>query len=355
MAELQTGPLTGEVADCFSGVETLDLSVAEPEPTANFSLKAYDGARFQTASPSMQNADSWLIQPGGYLQFKLTLPNKHGLVFTCELGAAADGDQQGCPINIEVNGTEWTPDLDLNPHDFQRHSWYLLHYQLEQGENQITLSLAPDACAPVLLRSASVMRFNLQMQQQTKWCWAAVTTSLLSFFYSDASLTQCQVVRKCFGEQQNGAEAGADGAEAGADGAEAGADCCQSGNSEVCNKTFKLSQALEAMGILESYVNSALPLKEIRRQISAGVPLAIRIGWRDRNGNLSSSGHFVMLTAVGPDDPRGDDHAWVRVADPKDKVASYTTYETLKNNYKCQGQWTHTYVLKKEKLSSPAV
>ena len=93
MAELQTGPLTGEVADCFSGVENLDLSVAEPEPTANFSLKAYDGARFQPASPGMQDADSWLIQPGGYLQFKLTLPNKHGLVFTCELGGAADGDQ----------------------------------------------------------------------------------------------------------------------------------------------------------------------------------------------------------------------------------------------------------------------
>ena len=341
MAEMQTGPLTGEITDCFSGVETLDLSAPEPKPTANFSLKAYNGARFQPASPGLEDADSWLIQPGGYLQFKLTLPNKHGLVFTCELGAAAFGVEQSYPINIEVNGTEWTPDLDLNPHDFQRQSWYLLHYQLEQGDNRITLSLSPDACAPVLLRSASVMRFNLQMQQQTKWCWAAVTTSLLSFFYSDTSLTQCQVVRKCFGQQQNGAEAGDD--------------CCQSGNSEVCNKTFKLSQALEAMGILESYVNSALPLKEIRRQISAGVPLAIRIGWRDRNGNLSSSGHFVMLTAVGPDDPRGDDHAWVRVADPKDKVASYTTYETLKNNYKCQGQWTHTYLLKREKLSAPAV
>src|SRR5262249_48502706 len=172
MAELQTGPLTGEVADCFSGVETLALSVAEPEPTANFSLKAYDGARFQPASPGMLDAHSWLIQPGGYLQFKLTLPNKHGLVFTGELASAADGDQQGCPINIEVNGTVLTPDLDLSPRDFQRHSWYLPHYLLEQGENRITLDLAFDASAPVLLRSVSVMRFNLQMQQQTKWCWA---------------------------------------------------------------------------------------------------------------------------------------------------------------------------------------
>src|SRR5262249_24776498 len=193
-------------------------------------------------------------QPGGYLQFKLTLPNKHGLVFTCELAIAADGDQQGRPINIEVNGTVLTPDLDLSPRDFQRQSWYLPHYLLEQGENRIILDLAPDASAPVLLRSVSVMRFNLQMQQQTKWSLAAFTTSLLSFFYSDTSLTQCQVVRKCFGQQQNGAEAGAD--------------CCQSGYSEECNKTFKLSQALETMGILESYANSVLTLKEIRRQIS---------------------------------------------------------------------------------------
>src|SRR5262245_32332715 len=114
MSELQTGPLTGQVDNCFSGVETLDLSMAEPEPTDNFSLKTYDGARFQSASPDMQYADSWLILPGGYMQFELRLPNKHGLVFTCELGSAGFGIQQAYPINIEVNRTEWTPDLDLN-------------------------------------------------------------------------------------------------------------------------------------------------------------------------------------------------------------------------------------------------
>lgn len=124
-------------------------------------------------------------------------------------------------------------------------------------------------------------------------------------------------------------------------------DCCQQGSHEICNKTFKLSEALKAMGILEAYEDRALSLAEIRRQIGAGAPVAVRIGWRNREGVLSNSGHFVMLTAVGPDDPRGDDHTWVRVADPKDKVASYITYDALKNNYKCQGQWTHSYLIRK--------
>src|SRR5262245_62287328 len=99
MAELQTNPWGGKITDCFSRLETLDLSAPEPKPTASFSLKAYDGARFQPASPGLQGADSWLIPPGGYMQFKLTLPNKHGLVFTCELSGAASGVQQAYPIN----------------------------------------------------------------------------------------------------------------------------------------------------------------------------------------------------------------------------------------------------------------
>lgn len=342
MMDMQTGPLSDSVVGSFSGVETLDLSTPDPKPSASLSLNARDGASFQPASGE-QDSGVWRIdRAGGFAQFKLRLLYQHGLVLICELRNAAGGNGA---IVINVNGSEWRTDFETPAAGFHRQSWYLLHHLLQPGDNLITLSLPPDADYQLLLKSASVMRFKLQMQQQTKWCWAAVTTSLLSFFGSESALTQCQVVRKCF--DQNGQQAQAANTDSAAT-RKLVMDCCQSGNVEACNKTFKLSQALEMMGILETYENRALTLVEMREQISRGVPLAIRIGWRDREGKLSSSGHFVTVTAVGPDDPRGEDQTWIRVADPNDKVASYITYGALKNNYKCQGQWTHTYLIKKE-------
>jgi hypothetical protein len=337
MVDLQTGPLSDSVAGSFSGIETLDLSSPDPKRETSLSLDACDGAAFHTT------ASAWRIErPDGYVRFKLKLLYKHGVVLICELSNAGGGKGS---VLVNVNGAVWRTDFDSPESGFYRQSWYLLHHLLEPGENLITLKLPPDADHQLLLKSASVMRFKLQMQQQTKWCWAAVTTSLLNFFNAESGLTQCQVVRKCF--DQNGQQTQAASAEDAAT-RKLIMDCCQSGNAEACNKTFKLSEALKAMGILEAYENRPLTLAEMREQISAGVPLAIRIGWRDRQGKLSNSGHFVTVTAVGPDDPRGEDQTWIRVADPKDKVASYITYGALKSNYKCQGQWTHTYLIKRK-------
>jgi len=342
MIDMQTGPLSDSAVGSFSGVEALDLSAPDPKPAASLSLSASDGAGFQPASGE-QDCGAWRIdRAGGFVQFKLRLLYQHGIVLICELRNAAGGKSS---VVINVNGAEWKTDFETPSEGFHRQSWYLLHHMLQPGDNLVTLSLPPEGDYQLLLKSASVMRFKLQMQQQTKWCWAAVTTSLLGFFGTDSSLTQCQVVRKCF--DQNGQQAQAVNTDSAAT-RKLVMDCCQSGNVEVCNKTFKLSQALETMGILESCETRALTLSEMRQQISAGVPIGVRIGWRNREGKLSGSGHFVTVTAiVGPDDPRGDDFTWVRVADPNDKVASYITYGALKSNYKCQGQWTHTYLIKK--------
>lgn len=337
MAELQTGPLPELFANSICGVERLNLAVAEPKPTTNFSLCDYGGASFQPRGVGAATCAAWQLEPGGYLRFKLMLPYQQGVVLLSELCSPMAAEPTGCPFTLKVNEAEWRPEFDADEQDFQPQSWYLLHYLLEAGDNFITLRLTPEASTPLLIRSAAVMRFNLQMQQQTKWCWAAVTASLLSFFNAQDATKQCQVVKQFFGQPQNGESAEAD--------------CCQSGLAEVCNKTFKLSQALESINLLEACESRPLTIKELRRRIGHGVPLPIRIGWRDRTGKLSNSGHFVMITAVGPDDPRGDDFTWVRVADPKDKVASYLAYGALKDSYKGQGQWTHSYLLRKEGLA----
>jgi len=104
--------------------------------------------------------------------------------------------------------------------------------------------------------------------------------------------------------------------------------------------------ALDSMELLSTRCNYPLSLDEIRQQIHSGAPVALRIEWS------KGGGHFVMITAVGPQDPKGDGHTWLRVSDPKDQAASYITYKALKTRYKGNGKWTHTYLFEKERQRS---
>jgi hypothetical protein len=227
--------------------------------------------------------------------------------------------------------------------------WYVTYDRLKQGENLITLKLSKTAEASLLLKSASVMRFNLQHQRQTLWCWAAVTTSIVHYFDPGSSLTQCQVVAKYVAKHKDKVT----------DPRQAVASCCPDGRSPNCGETFKaaynqtgvLSETLKAVGLLDSFRQvkdePPVPLDDIRRELSAGVPVAVRIGWKDKKGELTRFGHYVLITGVLPDDPRGEDHTWVRVSDPMDEDASYHPYGALKNNYKGKGEWTYVYFIKK--------
>ncbi len=334
--ELQTRPLPrlapGRAADSFSGLETLDLSVAEPEPTAHFSITRTDGLTFQRKRKALHFSGAWLLDdPDDRLQFNLQLPQQFGLALILNLCRTRAAEQSDFPfiININgVNGHEWPVDLDPHNLRFQKMSWYLPHYLLRRGSNLITVRLVPGAGTEVLLRSAAIMRFDVQRQQQSNWCWAAVTTSLLNFFNEENSLAQCQVVQQCLSLLS--------------DFDSAATDCVQHSRSKACNRTFKLPDALDEMDLLFARCNYALTLDEVRQQIHAGVPVGVRIGWR------GGGGHFVLITAVF-DEPEGEVQSWLRVADPLDQAASYITWQTLRDRYKGSGRWTHSYIFQKER------
>ncbi|HZS09089.1 MAG TPA: papain-like cysteine protease family protein [Blastocatellia bacterium] len=319
----------GSFSPGLSGVQTLDLSTADPEPAPFFALAGRKGAVFQKKKRDPDDSSAWgLGEPDSSLEFDLTLPVRHGVVLILEMRRTTVGEHADNPLTINVNGHEMRVDVDPHNLHFSRQSWYLPNYLLEKGKNQISLSLAPDAQTELRLKSAAVMRFDLQRQLQTKWCWAAVTTSLLNFFNPDNTPTQCQVVQQCLSLNHDfDPEA---------------TDCCQQGSSKACNLTYKLPDALDEMELLFSRCNYPLSLDEIRGQIQAGVPVAVRIKWR------GGGGHFVVITAVF-DDPDGDEQTWLRIADPLDQAASYITYRTLKNRYKGEGRWTHSYVFQKER------
>lgn len=317
------------LVDKLSGLETLDLSVATPPPTAHFQLGQSDDAGFLSKTATTPHGDAWQVGTrGNGLQTELRLPQKHGVVLILELCRtthSADADQ---PVLLRVNDEEWP--LEIDPHNlkFHKQSWYLPHFYLREGTNIISLRRAPNAQTEVLVRTLTVMRFELERQKRGNWCWAAVSNSLLSFFDAANERTQCDIVKECFGLTK---------------GYEMDVDCCQHTRHKECNRTFKLVDALDILGVASMRCNYPLSLDEIRHQINQGVPVGVRIGWR------GGGGHFVVITAVGPPAPQGDNFTWLRVADPKDPAASYITYRTLKQRYKGEGEWTHSYLFERER------
>jgi len=57
------------------------------------------------------------------------------------------------------------------------------------------------------------LRFTMQPQQQTQWCWAAVSVSINLFYHPASGRTQCAVANTAMGQTT----------------------CCQDGSSAQCN------------------------------------------------------------------------------------------------------------------------
>ena len=291
--EYQTGQhrrvSLGQMIDKLSGVETLDLSVAEPEPFAHLKLVPSKRAQnwFQpllnffahlklgpsqamwVQSKETSRGNAW--QLGTHregLQIELQLPHKHGVVLILEMARTQSKEQFDQPVILTINGHEWL--LEIDPHNlkFHKQSWYLPHYLMQAGANLLSLRLAPEATTEVLVKAAAVMRFEIEKQKRGNWCWAAVTNSLLSFFKSDNQLTQCKIVQECFSVVKD---------------YQTETDCCQHSRRTECNRDYKLVDALDLMGLLSLRCRYPLSLDEIREQINQGVPVAARIAWRTHN------------------------------------------------------------------------
>ncbi|HEU4905250.1 MAG TPA: papain-like cysteine protease family protein [Solirubrobacterales bacterium] len=160
----------------------------------------------------------------------------------------------------------------------------------------------------------SRLAFSVQPQQRTLWCWAAVAVSVADYYAPPTSWTQCSLASAQFGE----------------------ADCCANGASKSCNRVWRLDKALSDVGAL-SQMDSApadsggLPAP-VGREIDAGRPVGIRIGW-------DKGGHFIVL------DGYRDDGAMVALEDPLYGSSDLPT-AILYRGYQGRGSWTHTYFTK---------
>ncbi|PHM26097.1 papain-like cysteine protease family protein [Xenorhabdus budapestensis] len=152
-----------------------------------------------------------------------------------------------------------------------------------------------------------VLQFNMENQSQSKWCWAAVATSVGNYYFGEGSWTQCSVAS---GELDQ--------------------DCCN--NPGPCNIPYYLEKALAFTRSLNEGISGRLSMSDIEIQIDIECPISLRCAW------YGGGAHFLVINGYGPD--------YINVADP---IYGYST-QTLSSfpaSYNGGGDWTHTYFTQK--------
>jgi hypothetical protein len=157
--------------------------------------------------------------------------------------------------------------------------------------------------------------FDMRAQIMRDWCWAAVSVSVEHHYDRHTDLTECKIA-----------------------GAELHLSCCDSG--QECNRVHPLDAPLERLGRLRTRaLLRPLSFAEVQKEIDAGRPVPVRVGWHDGGGHfLAIRGYHVTPLGVEQlllGDPFFGD--------------SRTSYERFQSSYQGSGTWTHTYLLKDRK------
>jgi hypothetical protein len=152
--------------------------------------------------------------------------------------------------------------------------------------------------------------FIIQPQQQTQWCWSAVSTSVDHFYNGVSTVTQCQLANDQLGQNT----------------------CCNDGSTAACNKPWYLDKTLKWVSRLKSFTAGSMSFADSQAEVDGGAPLCLRIGWS------GGGGHFVVIygyIAVGA-------FQYVIVGDPFYGV-QLIPHTTLQSTYQGTGSWTHSY------------
>jgi hypothetical protein len=177
------------------------------------------------------------------------------------------------------------------------------------------MTSAPYTGQPLVLK-----HFHLQKQQMLNWCWAAVAVSVQRFFDPESSMRQCDMVQTLNPDVK---------------------DCCGNPIPAPCNKVGLLQDALTKVACLQKVIRGPLSFSQIQEQMSAGLPVCVRIGW---NGGSEVSGHFVVINGWGLSPT---DVPLVHVLDPYFSNGVWPYAALISAGYQQgNGQWTDTFLVK---------
>ncbi|MBA5635677.1 hypothetical protein H3H37_01245 [Duganella sp. LX20W] len=171
------------------------------------------------------------------------------------------------------------------------------------------------AIPPAAPAHAVSLPMIIQHQEQDQWCWAAVTTSIASYYQATSAWTQCSLACAELGN----------------------ATCCADGSIAECDKPWFLNLALSRVQHLQQRIEGQIDDATIIACLSGGQPIGIRIQWADM------SGHFIAIVGI-----RKEQDGTVSLA-LDDPIYGPSTHgrSDLAGQYQGAGTWTHTYTTQK--------
>jgi len=169
---------------------------------------------------------------------------------------------------------------------------------------------------------AQILDFsNPCMQEQTKWCWAAVSQCVLGYY--NHHLTQCEIAE--YARNVTWHDFGSD-------------DCCQNPGGPCNHWNYNWGHRGSIQDILVHFaqlnntgVGSALSLAQVQEQLGLNRPFIIRWGWAGGGGHFIV-GHGINGQTLYYMDPWMGEGA---------KIANYDWVVSLPGRH----TWTHTNIM----------
>lgn len=150
--------------------------------------------------------------------------------------------------------------------------------------------------------------FQMETQQESEWCWAAVSVSVDHYYRPDSYSTQCEIASQVIE-----------------------GDCCA--QPQQFDEPERLQDALGAVGRLGS-ITGRLTFEQLKAEIDAGRPVCIRIEWDGGGAHfLALDGYRVLQSGART----------VDVADPF-YADSTNDFDAFPSQYHGGGAWTATFL-----------
>jgi hypothetical protein len=132
-------------------VETINLSVPEPNRTPQFWLQAHSGAGYRA------DFKTWsLLTNGGFLLFDVSLGTAIPVQLTLSLCASLVGGKANCPITITVNNRPFVAGFKDTNDNFHPFTWEIPQNLLRAGLNTVQVTLDPSASTQIFVNQAVV-------------------------------------------------------------------------------------------------------------------------------------------------------------------------------------------------------
>jgi Peptidase_C39 like family len=173
---------------------------------------------------------------------------------------------------------------------------------------------------------------TVSKQENSEWCWAAVTVSVNLVFRPDSTHTQCELAGGVLGRP-----------------------CCSGGKlsaSDPCNVPHELHPVLGRLHLLAADpIVKPLTFDQVRKEIDGGRPVCVLIKWLDNDGRQSNRGHFIAIAGyrVTPSQKQ-----FVSIGDPfyGPSEVDYAIFSSKQGGYRDgRGVWSASFLVANEAAS----